>query len=58
MNFWLPPAYTAGAPAAALFAILTKVGVYALLRLWTLCFPATAVRRPVLVAGCWSGAVC
>jgi multicomponent K+:H+ antiporter subunit D len=43
MNFWLPPAYAAAsAPAAALFAILTKVGVYALLRLWTLCFPATA----------------
>ncbi len=43
MNFWLPPAYAAAsAPTAALFAILTKVGVYALLRLWTLCFPATA----------------
>ncbi len=43
MNFWLPPAYAAAsAPAAALFAILTKVGVYALLRLWTLCFPASA----------------
>ncbi len=43
LNFWLPPAYAAAsAPAAALFAILTKVGVYALLRLWTLCFPADA----------------
>lgn len=43
LNFWLPPAYAAAsAPAAALFAILTKVGVYALLRLWTLCFPAGA----------------
>ncbi|MBL0919862.1 MAG: monovalent cation/H+ antiporter subunit D [Hydrogenophaga sp.] len=40
LNFWLPPAYgAASAPAAAVFAILTKVGVYALLRLWTLCFP-------------------
>jgi multicomponent K+:H+ antiporter subunit D len=39
--FWLPPAYAAAsAPAAAVFAILTKVGVYATLRLWTLCFPA------------------
>jgi multicomponent K+:H+ antiporter subunit D len=27
---------------AGLFAILTKVGVYALLRLWTLCFPEAA----------------
>ena len=43
MNFWLPPAYgAASAPAAAIFAILTKVGVYAILRLWTLCFPAEA----------------
>jgi multicomponent K+:H+ antiporter subunit D len=43
LNFWLPPAYgAAGAPAGAVFAILTKVGVYALLRLWTLCFPASA----------------
>lgn len=43
LNFWLPPAYAAaGAPVAALFAVLTKVGVYAVLRLWTLCFPASA----------------
>lgn len=43
LNFWLPGAYAAAsAPVAALFAILTKVGVYALLRLWTLCFPETA----------------
>lgn len=43
LNSWLPPAYAAAsAPAAAVFAILTKVGVYALLRLWTLCFPEDA----------------
>ena len=43
LNFWLPPAYAAASPpAAAVFAILTKVGVYAILRLWTLCFPADA----------------
>jgi multicomponent K+:H+ antiporter subunit D len=43
LNLWLPPAYAAAsAPAAAVFAILTKVGVYAVLRLWTLCFPAEA----------------
>jgi multicomponent K+:H+ antiporter subunit D len=43
LNFWLPPAYAAAsAPVAGLFAILTKVGVYGVLRLWTLCFPADA----------------
>ena len=45
LNFWLP-AY-ASAPAAAVFAVLTKVGVYAVLRLWTLCFPAGWVNRRV-----------
>jgi multicomponent K+:H+ antiporter subunit D len=43
LNFWLPAAYAgASAPSAAMFAPLTKVGVYAVLRLWTLCFPAAA----------------
>lgn len=33
LGFWLPPTYSAAsAPAAALFAIMTKVGVYAILR--------------------------
>jgi multicomponent K+:H+ antiporter subunit D len=33
INFWLPGAYhAAGAPVAAIFAITTKVGVYAMLR--------------------------
>ena len=37
--FWLPATYAAAsAPAAALFSILTKVGVYAVLRLWLLLF--------------------
>jgi multicomponent Na+:H+ antiporter subunit D len=40
--FWLPAAYhTAIAPVAAIFAaLLTKVGVYAMIRLVTLVFPA------------------
>jgi multicomponent K+:H+ antiporter subunit D len=43
LNFWLPAAYSAAsAPSAAMFATLTKVGAYAVLRTWTLCFPATA----------------
>ena len=33
LSFWLPPTYTAaGAPVAALFAIMTKVGIVAILR--------------------------
>lgn len=43
LNFWMPAAYSsAGAPVAALFALLTKLGVYAILRLWTLLFPQDA----------------
>jgi multicomponent K+:H+ antiporter subunit D len=40
LGFWLPPAYSAApAAVAALFAVLTKVGVYAILRFYTLAFP-------------------
>ncbi len=43
LNFWLVPAYqAASAPVAALFALMTKLGIYALLRLWTLFFSADA----------------
>lgn len=43
LNFWLVPAYSsASAPVAAMFAIMTKVGVYTLLRLWTLLFSGQA----------------
>lgn len=39
LYFWLPAAYSsASAPVAALFAIMTKVGVYAILRFTTLIF--------------------
>ncbi|HEX4880391.1 MAG TPA: monovalent cation/H+ antiporter subunit D [Limnobacter sp.] len=43
LNFWLVPAYSsASAPAAAVFAMLTKVGVYVVLRLYTLLFSEQA----------------
>src|ERR1700712_2983920 len=43
LNFWLVPAYSAAsAPVAALFALMTKVGAYTLLRLWTLLFSGQA----------------
>jgi multicomponent K+:H+ antiporter subunit D len=39
LHFWLPLTYTAaGAGVAALFAIMTKVGVYAIVRVFTLIF--------------------
>jgi len=39
LHFWLPRAYaSATAPVAALFAIMTKVGLYAILRMTTLVF--------------------
>ena len=55
--FWLPGTYSAAsAPAAAFFAILTKVGVYIVLRVWLLLFGEDAgvsagFGGPVLVAG-------
>ncbi|MHA6492940.1 monovalent cation/H+ antiporter subunit D [Pseudomonas borbori] len=39
LYFWLPKAYAAAtAPVAALFAIMTKVGLYSILRVYTLIF--------------------
>lgn len=41
--FWLPRAYAnATAPVAALFAVMTKVGIYAILRVYTLIFGSQA----------------
>ncbi len=43
LYLWLPKAYSAAtAPVAALFAIMTKVGAYAILRVYTLAFGADA----------------
>ena len=39
LGFWLPATYAAtAAPAAALFAILSKVGIYAVMRVWFIVF--------------------
>ncbi len=43
LNFWLPSAYTAAsAPVAAIFAIMSKVGIYVIARLSFLLFGQTA----------------
>ena len=40
LHFWLPSSYAeAPGPVAALFAIMTKVGAYAIIRVYTLIFP-------------------
>lgn len=40
LHFWLPSAYAAAPPpVAALFAVMTKVGAYAIIRFTTLVFP-------------------
>lgn len=40
LHFWLPASYAeAPAPVAALFAIMTKVGAYGIIRMYTLVFP-------------------
>ena len=50
LGFWLPPAYAAAsAPAAALFAIMTKVGAYAILRVHGLVFGPQAGELASLV---------
>ena len=56
LYLWLPRAYAAAAPpVAALFAIMTKVGVYAIVRVHGLVFGpdagARGRRRPWLLAG-------
>jgi multicomponent K+:H+ antiporter subunit D len=43
LHWWLPPTYgSTSPPAAALFAIMTKVGAYSIIRVFTLIFGADA----------------
>jgi multicomponent K+:H+ antiporter subunit D len=55
LHWWLPMAYAAvAAPSAALFAVMTKVGAYSILRVYTLIFgadagPAADIAAPLLV---------
>ncbi len=49
LSFWLPHAYgSAGAPVAALFAIMTKVGIVAILRVQMVAFNAAPVTHDLL----------
>lgn len=67
LYFWLPRAYAeATAPVAALFSIMTKVGIYSILRVYTLIFGdqagelanlAQAWLWPLALAGIVAGAL-
>ncbi len=51
LHFWLPGTYAnAPAPVAALFAIMTKVGAYSIIRLYTLAFGEGAGEAAWLAA--------
>jgi len=52
LNFWLVRTYSAATPpSAALFAVMTKVGLYTLLRLGTLCFPGADGNLALVAMG-------
>lgn len=49
LSFWLPHAYTAaGAPIAALFVIMTKVGIVAILRVQAIAMASTEATADLL----------
>ena len=55
LHWWLPMAYgAAAAPSAALFAVMTKVGAYSILRVYTLIFggnggPVADIAEPIVL---------
>jgi len=51
LQFWLPGTYSlAPGPVAALFAVMTKVGAYAVIRMYTLIFPPETPSTGMLFA--------
>jgi multicomponent K+:H+ antiporter subunit D len=51
LQFWLPATYSfAPGPVAALFAVMTKVGAYAVIRVFTLIFPPETAATGMLFA--------
>lgn len=57
LYLWLPNAYSrAPAAVAALFAVMTKVGLYAVLRVYTLVFGDLALDTPAAALADWAWA--
>ncbi|MFV0492760.1 MAG: monovalent cation/H+ antiporter subunit D [Pseudorhodobacter sp.] len=51
LQFWLPATYSmAPGPVAALFAVMTKVGAYSVIRVYTLIFPPETAATGALFA--------
>src|SRR6056297_898546 len=51
VQFWLPATYSnAPAPVAAMFAIMTKVGAYAIIRIYTISFGPDVIATDGLIA--------
>lgn len=51
LHFWLPGTYAhAPGPVAALFAVMTKIGAYAVIRVYTLIFPPDTQATGTLIA--------
>ncbi|PMR76654.1 monovalent cation/H+ antiporter subunit D [Billgrantia endophytica] len=56
LYFWLPRTYAAApAPVAALFAIMTKLGLYAILRVQSMIFVETPAAAHITTWLWWSG---
>ncbi|MFV0293635.1 MAG: monovalent cation/H+ antiporter subunit D [Paracoccus sp. (in: a-proteobacteria)] len=49
LHFWLPSTYAnAPGPVAALFAIMSKVGIYSIIRFYTLVFPGNSAVENIV----------
>ncbi|MCX8146035.1 MAG: monovalent cation/H+ antiporter subunit D [Azovibrio sp.] len=56
LGFWLPSTYAAASPpVAAMLVLMTKVGIYAIIRVWPLAFGAGPLAGFALDALFWGG---
>lgn len=58
LGFWLPTTYAAASPpVAAMLVLMTKVGIYAIIRIWPLAFAAGPLEGFALEALFWGGLI-